>query len=279
LGRFSHESASLSKDGKTLYMTDDNAPAVFFKFVAETPYAFDKGTLYAYNQYEENNHWIALPGALDSLVRIRDIAIRKGATLYARLEWMTATDTHLFMTETGTAPLSLKKQGLDAAHFAKHLQAKIKNDTLYYPDGSLLAFDLKTEQVNVRLAGGKGTKDTSKYFSNPDALTAFKSNGKTWLIICEDQIEGTPVSNEVWWLDADMQRPSVDSLYRFLIAVPGAEATGVCLSKDRKTLFINIQHPSSNNPPPFNRSCTLAIRSRSWKATYRGGQGISVSFW
>ncbi|HSZ72508.1 MAG TPA: alkaline phosphatase PhoX [Cytophagaceae bacterium] len=279
LGRFSHESAWLSKDGKSLYMSDDNAPGVFFKFVADNPYSFDKGTLFAYNQRNNSNHWIALPNNLDSLVIIRDIALRKGATAFARLEWITATEDKLFLTETGSSPLSLKKQDLPKEQFAQHLQAFIHNDTLQYPNGSLLAFDFKTEQVTVRLAGGRATTDTTKYFSNPDALTCFNSNGKTWLIICEDQIEGTPISNEIWWLDASIQKPTVDSLYRFLIAAPGSEPTGVCLSKDRKTLFLNIQHPAEDNPLPFNRSSTLAIRSRSWKATYRNGQGVSVSFW
>jgi secreted PhoX family phosphatase len=279
LGRFSHESGWLSKDGKTLYMTDDHAPAVFFKFIAETPYAFDKGTLYAYDQHNSQNPWIALPGELDSLVQIRDIALRKGATVFARMEWITGTDDKLYITETGVSHLSLSSHQLHKENFAQHLQSKIINDTLFYPDGALLAFDSKNDQLSVRLAGGRGSKDTTKYFSNPDALTSFKTNGRTWLIICEDQIEDSKDGNEVWWLDADIKHPSVDSLYRFLVAPPGAEPTGVCLSADRKTLFLNIQHPLPNNAAPFNKSCTLAIRSKSWKATYKGGKGINVSFW
>ncbi|MBC7488150.1 MAG: DUF839 domain-containing protein [Cytophagaceae bacterium] len=279
LGRFSHESGWLSKDGKSLYMTDDHAPSVFFKFVAKTPYIFDKGTLYAYDQYNTTNHWIALPGVMDSLVIIRDIALRKGATVFARMEWMTGIDDKLFITETGTIPMSLATHDLQKKNFAQHLQGKIQNDTLIYPEGALLAFDLKTEELKVRLAGGRGSKDTTKYFSNPDALTAFKSNGRTWLIICEDQIKEPHDGNEVWWLDAGIQNPRVDSLYRFLVAPTKAEPTGVCLSNDRKTLFLNIQHPFGENTPPFNRSCTIAIRSRSWKATYKGGKGVNVSFW
>lgn len=279
LGRFSHESGWLSKDGKSLYMTDDHAPSVFFKFVAETPYAFDKGVLYAYDQDNSNNHWIALPGVLDSLVVIRDIALSKGATIFARMEWMTGIEDKLYITETGVSHMSISSRGLQQTNFAKHLQNKIQNDTLRYPDGALLVFDWKTDQMTVRLAGGRGVKDTSKYFSNPDAITAFTSNRRTWLVICEDQIEPSHDCNEVWWLEASIQYPGVDSLYRFLSAPPGAETTGVCLSADRKTLFLNIQHPSGENTPPFHRSCTLAIRSKSWKATYRGGQGVKVSFW
>jgi secreted PhoX family phosphatase len=131
----------------------------------------------------------------------------------------------------------------------------------------------------VRLAGGRGVKDSSKYFSNPDAIATFRGNGKTWLMICEDQLQEPHDCNEVWWLDADIKQPSVDSLYRFLSAPPGTEATGLCLSTDRKTLFLNIQHPARENTPPFHKSCTLAIRSKSWKATYRGGKGVNVSFW
>jgi len=278
LGRFSHESGWLSKDGKTLYMTDDHAPCVFFKFVAEQAYSFDNGILYAYDQHH-NNHWIALPNELDSLVIIRDIALRKGATIFARMEWITATNDQLFITETGTLPISISAQGLQKQNLALHLQSKIKDDTLHYPDGALLAFDIKTEEIKVRLAGGRASKDTSKYFSNPDAITAFKNNGRTWLIICEDQIKDRHDGNEVWWLDADIQHPGVDSLYRFITAPMGSEPTGVCLSKDKKTLFMNIQHPFGENLPPFHHSCTLAIRSKSWKATYKGGQGVHVSFW
>lgn len=279
LGRFSHESGWLSKDGKTLYMTDDHAPSVFFKFVAEHPYDFDKGTLYAYDQHNNDRHWIALPGELDSLINIRDIALRRGATVFARMEWMTGIDDQLYITETGALPMSLSLHELKKTNFAKHLQDKIQDDTLQYPDGSILTFDLKTNQLSLKLAGGRGTKDTTKYFSNPDALTAFKSNGRTWLIICEDQIKDLHDGNEVWWLDAGIQHPGVDSLYRFLTVPKDAEPTGVCLSKDRKTLFLNVQHPFAENTPPFHRSCTVAIRSKSWKATYKGGQGVQVSFW
>ena len=279
LGRFSHESGWLSKDGKSLYMTDDHAPSVFFKFVAEIPYVFDKGILYAYDQHNTSDHWIALPGAMDSLVIIRDIALRKGATVFARMEWMTGADETLYITETGTSPMPLAAYNLQKNNFAQHLQSKIQNDTLIYPDGALLVFNLLTEELKVRLAGGRGSKDTTKYFSNPDALTALKSNGRTWLIICEDQIKDPHDGNEVWWLDANIEHPGIDSLYRFLVAPAGAEPTGLCLSKDRKTLFLNIQHPFGENTPPFNKSCTLAIRSRSWKATYKGGQGVNVSFW
>jgi uncharacterized protein len=121
LGRFSHESCWLSKDGTSLYMTDDHAPAVFFKFVAKNPYAFNEGTLYAYNQHNASNHWVALPSALDSLVIIREVALRKGATAFARLEWMTATDDRLYLTETGTAPASLSILGLQKNQWAQHL--------------------------------------------------------------------------------------------------------------------------------------------------------------
>ncbi|MBC7449955.1 MAG: DUF839 domain-containing protein, partial [Cytophagales bacterium] len=48
MGRFYHESVLVMEDGKTVYLTDDFAPSVFFKFIAEQKNDFSKGQLYAY---------------------------------------------------------------------------------------------------------------------------------------------------------------------------------------------------------------------------------------
>ena len=112
LGRFSHESAALSKDGKTLYMTDDNAPSVLFKFECEKAFQFEQGTLYAYSE-AFNNKWIALPNDTTSLIHARQIAIDKGASIFMRMEWMTLVGEKLYITETGTDEFYLQKQNIN----------------------------------------------------------------------------------------------------------------------------------------------------------------------
>ncbi len=271
LGRYSHESLCMSKDGKTLYMTDDNVPSVLFKFNAKTAFQFDQGTLYAYDQSQQTNPWIALPSQLDSLVNIREIAIRKGATVFMRMEWMTMVNDKIYITETGVDLFDLASVGVSEHQVAYHLKHRIINDVIAYPYGGLLELDITTNKIKNVLSGGQGTIDPSKHFSNPDAITHIEMDGKTWLVICEDLIgkdknrikpqygDAKDLINEVWWLDMSILKASVDDLSRFLVSVPGSECTGLCFSPDGETLFLNIQHPDASNAYPFDKSTTIAI--------------------
>jgi len=297
LGRYSHESVCMSKDGKTLYMTDDNSPSVLFKFIANIAFQFDKGTLYAYNQTRVNDPWIVLPGELDSLVNIRDIAIRKGATIFMRMEWMTLVNNKVYITETGVDRFELENAGITETQVAYHLKHTITDHVLEYPYGGLLELDLSTNKLKNILSGGQGTIDPVKHFSNPDAITQTIIEDKTWLVICEDLIgkdknrvkqqygEAKEYLNEVWWLDTSIPNAKVDDLQRFVLAVPGAECTGLCFSPDGETLFLNIQHPSATNAYPFEKSTTIAIsrkkRTRGKKRAEqrpRDGFGVAIPF-
>jgi uncharacterized protein len=297
LGRYSHESLCMTKDGSTLYMTDDYAAAVLFKFIAKTPYQFDEGTLYAYDQNRSDNPWIKLPGELDSLVHIRDIALKKGATAFMRLEWMTLVNDKIYITETGVDRFELASTGIQKDQVAFHLQSKIKNECIEYPFGAVIELDLKTQTLAVKISGGKGTRDLTKHFSNPDAITHVEYEGKTWLVICEDIIgkdkqrvlpkegESPEYTNEVWWLDTSIPNPSIEDLQRFLIAVPGAECTGICFAPDGETIFLNIQHPSNSNAYPFDKTCTLVIHRKKrtrgkkiGKQRPQEGFGVTIPF-
>jgi uncharacterized protein len=297
LGRYSHESACLSKDGKTLYMTDDHSPSVLFKFIASTPFQFDQGTLYAYDQNRIVDPWIPLPAELDSLLVIRDIALRKGATVFLRMEWMTLVNEKIYITETGNDQFNLQDFNITPHQVAHHLKTKTTDGVISYPYGALLELNLNTQCMRVVVNGGTGTKDPSKHFSNPDAITHQTLNGKTWLIMCEDLIgkdkqrvlstdgEAKAYTNEIWWLDTSIPNAKVDDLQRFLVAVPGAECTGVCFSPDGETLFVNIQHPSPSNAYPFEKSCTIVLRKKmrlrdkkKSKQRPQDGFGVSIPF-
>jgi len=49
-GRFEHEGGVVMPDDKTVYLTDDTQPAVFFKFVANQAGNFNESQLFAYKQ-------------------------------------------------------------------------------------------------------------------------------------------------------------------------------------------------------------------------------------
>lgn len=272
LGRFVHESALISRDRKIIYLTDDFAPSVFFKYVAKESFDFEHGQLYAYREATESDtsHWIKLPMQMDSLKDIRNVALRMGATYFLRMEWMTLVGTKMYITATGYDNFVMENtfNGKPASHLLPY----IKGNIIDQPYGSVLEFDLVTNKITSLIDGGAGKKQPDKHFSNPDAITAVYKNGKTYLVIEEDIIANTRgrvgaaafaenlFVNEIYWLDLDKKNPTVDDLKRFAIAPNGAETTGgMFLENDSRFYFVNIQHPDANNPPPFNRSCTIVI--------------------
>lgn len=272
MGRFVHESALVLDDGKTVYLTDDFAPSVFFKFVAKEKYNFEEGQLYAYKDAipTDTTHWITLPMMMDSLIDIRNVALRMGASYFLRMEWMTKVDDIIYITATGNDYFDAKI--CFNGKPSKHLLPFIKDGIIDEPYGTLLAFNLKTNEMTTVLNGGQAKHANNKHFSNPDAITNVTINGKTYLVISEDIIANARgrVSrkalkkglfvNEIYWLDLSVSNPTVDDLKRFLIAPAGAETTGgEFIQGNSRFFFVNIQHPDSSNPEPFNKSCTIVI--------------------
>jgi secreted PhoX family phosphatase len=106
------------------------------------------------------------------------------------------------------------------------------------------------------------------HLSNPDGLNVVTINSKDYLLINED-LNGnskgrTPagISNrtcELYLLDLSIVNPGLNDLVRIAVVPVGAEVTGALGTPDGKTIMFNVQHPSGNNPFPFNNSLTVAI--------------------
>jgi len=64
---------------------------------------------------------------------------------------------------------------------------------------------------------------------------------------------------ELFMLDLSIVNPSLNDLMRIAVVPVGAEITGAIGTPDGKTILVNSQHPSGNNPFPFNNSLTLAL--------------------
>lgn len=272
MGRFVHESALVLEDGKTVFLTDDFAPSVFFKFVAKEKYNFEKGQLYAYKDASpaDTSHWIKLPMEMDSLIDIRNVALRMGASYFLRMEWMTQVNEIIYITSTGFDHFNSKV--CYNGNPSQHLLSLLKDGIIDEPYGAILAFNLKTNEITTLLNGGQAIHTKNKHFSNPDAITNVTLNEKTYLVISEDIIGNTRgrVSgkalkkglfvNEIYWLDLSIANPTVDDLKRFLIAPNGSETTGgEFIQGNPRFFFVNIQHPDTSNPEPFNKSCTIVI--------------------
>ncbi len=271
MGRFDHEGGTAMADGKTVYLSDDATPGVFFKFVSDTVGNYNKGQLYAYQQSVDGNSgsWITLPMDLDSMMVIRTVALRRGATLFTRLEWTEAVDGKLYITETGNDNTSAHKTttatlGVSFNNVAKHLRDRRNSDssiTDYY--GRVLRFDPATNKMDVLIEGGAGG---GQHLSNPDGLTYVSLEGKKYLVIQEDlngrtQGRSNPSRTmcEMYWLDLSIANPTVADLKRMVVGTNDAELTGARFTPDGKTMFLNVQHPSTAATAPYNTSYTMAI--------------------
>lgn len=268
MGRYSHEDAICLPDNKTVILTNDESPAILFKFVADIEKDYTTGTLYAYS--ETGKHWLELPRDLESLKNSRQVAIKLGATLFVRHEWATQVGDDIYISETGHDLMEwqndVKNGGKPASYFEKN---KISDSTYIDLFGRILKLNTKTWEITPLLEGGFFGEN--ECFSNPDCLSHFTNNGKNYLVISEDVIGliGGRVSKkalrkndlycEVYLLDLDIKSPTRNDLIRIASAPRGSETTGLYFTPDQKTLFMVIQHPDTRNKPPFDKHCVLAI--------------------
>ncbi len=273
MGRYFHEDLEFMDDNKTVYLSDDYEPGVFFKFVADQELDYSKGQLFAFKQSEDgtSGDWISLPSDTTAMIRARDEAIERGATMFMRHEWIARVGNKIYIAETGHDKTDWSNrfaQGGIASYTLnkEHRSGNIMTDVY----GRILVFDTETNEMKPLIEGGFST-DSATVFSNPDCVSATTLGGKPYLIIHEDINKNTlgrvakyaenknQYYNELFFLDLTIENPTVDDLKRFAISPMNAEFTGGIMSPDGSTLFLNVQHPHPKNGAPYNKSVTVAI--------------------
>ncbi len=243
------------------------------------------------------NPWIQISNTkLNDMLHFADRAFEVGATMFNRLEWVTNQGGKVYMTETGRDGIGSRFEngalagGVLDYHWLEPVRARFpqmeeKPDDVvlefvkrggfndYY--GRVLEFDPATGLVTTYVEGGPFFRQSpefaqypEKHLSNPDGLNVMTIDGKPFMLICED-LNGTSngrvpagISNrscELYLLDMSVENPTVEDLTRISVTPVGAEITGAQATPDGKTLFVNSQHPSSDNPYPYNNSLTYAI--------------------
>jgi len=269
MGRFMHEGNYCLEDRKTVYMMDDEAPGVFFKFVADKPGDYGEGQLYAFKMREQSSRgdWLALPRERDSLIYAREMALSRGATIFIRMEDVElGNDGMFYISETGKDSIDLRAGIELGGKPAAWLDRFHVGDSIFHdPYGRILKFDPKTSTLSVLLEGGKAAEDESIHLANPDNLGMDRL--RNMLIIHEDingNTEGrnpdtTTWINEIYTLDLSKGEPKLDDLSRLVAAPSGAETTGGTWNPNYSAYFFNIQHPDTSNPPPYNRSTTVVL--------------------
>lgn len=223
-GRAGWEAGVVMADGKTVYLFEDGTPGILARFVATTAGDFTKGQLSVYKHDGAPSKWINIEENLDTLIQLNDVAVRRGATMFNRLEWGTVADGKLFITETGRSSFTLNSAtssalgvvsptlvegfkrrymeengvpfpGTDAAAATEVRNGNFKD---YY--GRVLVFDPATETIKTHIHGGPFNNSSTSdalpiypdvHLSNPDGLSTMKVGNKEYLMIQEDMNQRT----------------------------------------------------------------------------------------
>ncbi|MCM3668291.1 DUF839 domain-containing protein [Mesobacillus maritimus] len=278
LGRFAHENAAMgqTKDGRVVvYMGDDSRGECFYKFVSKKKYhpnnrkanfdLLEEGTLYVADLGAQK--WIALDyetnedlqnyekdgkkfftSQADVLTYAREAAAAVGGTKLDRPE-----DVEIHPID-GSVFLSLTN---NSKHGNFHGQIY-----RFVPANSDHGSDKFTFEVFI--AGGQQSGITC-----PDNLH-FDSKGNLWVVedysATEDNQYAQYKNCGVFMVPTDGK--NYGKPFQFASGPQGCEVTGPWLTPDERTLFVDVQHPSTWNQHPgqkFGRSCLVAIQGGNFR--------------
>lgn len=280
LGRVKHEGATsvIGQDGRAVvYMGDDERFDYIYKFVSSDHYEamlaqgrspLDEGILYVAKFHEDGTgQW--LPLTLDNpdlasrfsdmgelLVNTRIAADIAGATPMDRPEWTTvAPNGDVYCTLTNNS----KRTVPDAAN---PLAPNYDGHIIRWNDSEKHTGTVFTWDIFIIAETTHGTEDS---FSSPDGLWA-DPDGRLFIQTDGGQKDG--LNNQML-----VANTKTGELRRIFTGVTGDEITGLTVTPDRRTMFVNTQHPGngdptqSNFPAPFDgvtipRDCTIVITKK-----------------
>jgi hypothetical protein len=280
LGRVKHEGADVvvGKNNRVVvYMGDDERFDYIYKFVSSGDWRrmrangkspLDEGTLYAAKfNADGTGTWLELSPrnpvlaswTIDKiLVQTRQAADAVGATKMDRPEWIsTAPDGWSYGTLTNNTRRTAAQ--VDAA-----------NPQANNADGHIIRWKDADKHVgstfewNVFAVSNQVFDDGGQMYGSPDGIWV-DPDGRVFI-----QTDGTqPGGNNDQMVVAD---PKSRTFKRIFTGVKGCEVTGVAVTPDRKTMFVNLQHPGDGDPKnsnfpakytgaagPVPRDCTIVI--------------------
>nr|WP_277882701.1 PhoX family phosphatase [Oscillatoria sp. FACHB-1406] len=279
LGRFKHECAAVTvgQGGRVVaYMGDDERFEYIYKFVSDSNWRslqarnispLDRGKLYVAKFNDDGTgNWLELTinnpvlkakfkNQAEVLTYARLAADTLGATPMDRPEWTTVAPTgEVYCTLTNNS---------------RRTAPNAPNPLTPNPDGHIIRWKDSDNHVGLTfqwdifiLAKDTHGATDERTFSSPDGLWA-DPDGRLFIETDGEQQKG--LNDQV--LVAD---PKTGDIRRLFTGVTGCEMTGITATPDRKTLFVNIQHPGEGDPTKTNfpapqgsgkipRDCTIVI--------------------
>jgi len=305
LGRFKHENAEvvIAKDNRVVvYMGDDERGEFLYKFVSRDIYVpgkpteklLNKGTLYVAKFYDDQRgSWLPLTPETTSMseaeicIHTRLAASKVGGTTMDRPEWVAAhpEKTQIYCALTNNKNRGKKpNQGGDETPVggpnprAQNLYGQIlklepigENHTDTQFEWSLFALAGNPTIHHGDMAGSENITPDNM-FNSPDGL-AFDTRGRLWI-----QTDGKTTNKDDFAGMGNNQMLVGDTntgqIARFLVGPKECEVTGLCWSRDRKTMFVGIQHPGNKGGSHFPLGSNHSPRSSIIAVTRKDGEPI-----
>jgi secreted PhoX family phosphatase len=293
LGRMKHEGAALSltADNRVVYyMGDDQQFEYIYKFVSRDAYdkndraanrdLLDHGTLYvARFNADGGGEWLELvygnnsltaangfASQADVVIRTRQAADIAGATKMDRPEWTAVNpkDKSVYCTLTNNTARGAKDQpGVDAANpranntFGHIIRWSERGGD---PAATRFAWDIFVLAGDSLLAdAGKHGNIKGDVFGSPDGLW-FDAAGRLWI---QTDVSTSTLNRGDYagvgnnqMLCAD---PATGKIRRFVTGPKGCEITGITMTPDGTSMFINIQHPGETPSERSDPTQPLAV--------------------
>jgi len=260
LGRIKHEGAEVTvgRGGRVVtYMGDDERFDYIYKFVSESNWRsmrargispLDRGKLYVAKFNDDGTgEWLELTidnPALSAqfsdqgelLVNTRLAADTLGATPMDRPEWATVSDAN------GKVYFALTNNSQRTVPDAPNPEAP-------NPDGHILEIEDSARFTGTTFKWdifilASSTRGTEAVFTDPDGLWA-DPDGR--LFIETDGGQPDELNNQLVVANIETKE-----LRRLFTGVTSDEITGLTVTPDRRTLFINTQHPGNGDPTLTN---------------------------
>ena len=263
LGRFKHESAEFvtAGDGRAVvYMGDDERFDYIYKYVSARPWEemvdegvspLDEGTLHvARFDDDATGEWLVLdpsnPALADQpidqiLTFARIAADTVGATPMDRPEWISVgPDGRLYCTLTNNS-----LRGSDDLPGATPSNPQAPN-----PNGHIISWQDADDHTgttfewDIFVIADDVTDADGQMFGSPDGLWV-DPDGRVFVATDGSQ----PGDNNDQLLVGDA---TTGEFRRLFTGVPGCEVTGIAVTPDRSTMFVNLQHPGNGDAAVTN---------------------------
>ena len=277
LGRFKHENAELviaANGHVAVYMGDDERGEFLYRFVSEGRYVeggdnsdlLESGSLSVARFAEDGSgEWLALTPETTGMASAAEVAVHArmagstvGATTMDRPEWVAAhparAEVYCCLTNNKNRGKKPNKGGDPTPVGGPNPRAGNKYGQIvrWRPAGgdhtaAGFEWDLFVVAGNPVVhdddRAGSANVTPDNMFNSPDGLM-FDSKGGLWI-----QTDGNyknegdfagQGNNQMLYADAD-----TGEINRFLVGPQECEVTGICWSRDRKTMFVGLQHPGA----------------------------------